>query len=108
MTAAKVGTVGDNLTRTVGSMLPTPLPAFAPGTNKRGVDALPDVCRVHCDVGRRHLNHGHLDYAADREHRRAGSVLLQGYTGGRLPGRAERGFYSGGAAVMALWSDRDR
>ena len=38
MTGAMVGTVGDNLTRTVGSTLPTPLPFFAPGTNTVAFD----------------------------------------------------------------------
>ena len=38
MTGAMVGTVGDNLTREVGSTLPTPLPAFAPGTNTVSFD----------------------------------------------------------------------
>ena len=38
MTAAMVGTVGDNMTSTVGSTLPTPLPFFAPGTNTVAFD----------------------------------------------------------------------
>ena len=38
MTGAMVGTVGDNLTREVGSTLPTPLPFFAPGTNTVAFD----------------------------------------------------------------------
>ena len=38
MTAAMVGTVGDNNTRTVGSTLPTPLPFFAPETNTVSFD----------------------------------------------------------------------
>ena len=38
MTAATVTGLGNNNTRTVGSTLPTPLPAFAPGTNTVSFD----------------------------------------------------------------------